>query len=191
MDMRAHIIDVAGRLFYAEGIRAVGVDRIIAEAGIAKATLYRHFATKDALVVAYLESRFETLTTQLREQVLEGAHRDAVEKALQPYLLLQEWCHRGDYRGCAFLLAVVENEGYSPVLAVAREYKRWLLAMFTELVQDLSDDVDGLAAELALCYEGAMAAMAVHREPALAQVAYRCASALIHARQRAPIADAV
>ncbi|CAM4221675.1 TetR/AcrR family transcriptional regulator [Kerstersia similis] len=190
MDMRAHIIEVAGSLFYAEGIRAVGVDRIIAEAGIAKATLYRHFATKEALVVAYLRDRYERITQYLREQVLESGEQDPAEKAVLPYRILQEMGARTEYRGCAFLLAVAENEGCAPVLEVAREYRRWLHQMFTELVACLTDDAEALANELTLCYEGAMAAMAIHREPAAADVAHRCAFALIRARQPVPVASA-
>ncbi|AZV92361.1 TetR/AcrR family transcriptional regulator [Kerstersia gyiorum] len=189
MDMRAHIIEVAGTLFYAEGIRAVGVDRIIAEAGIAKATLYRHFATKEALVVAYLRDRYERITQHLREQVLENDQPDPAEKALLPYRILQEMGARSEYRGCAFLLAVAENEGCAPVLAVAREYRRWILQMFTELAGNLTDEADELSEELTLCFEGAMAAMAIHREPFAAEVARRCAFALIRARQPLSVAS--
>lgn len=190
MDMRTHIIGVAGSLFYAEGIRAVGVDRIIAEAGIAKATLYRHFATKEALVVAYLRERYDRITGFLRQEVLENPSQDVTEKALKPYRLLLESGVRDEYRGCAFLLAVAESEGCTPVLAAAQEYKAWLRDMFRELARNLTDDAEALADELTLCYEGALATVAVSREPAAAEVAHRCAFALIRARQPAALASA-
>ena len=74
---RQHILDVASDLFYREGIRAVGIDRIVEQSGVGKATLYRHFPTKDALIVAYLEERDRLYWKQLNEVIAlhEGSPR--------------------------------------------------------------------------------------------------------------------
>ncbi|MGO7208920.1 TetR/AcrR family transcriptional regulator, partial [Rhizobium ruizarguesonis] len=73
------ILAAAGGLFYSEGIRAVGIDRIIEEAKVAKATLYRHFPSKDHLVAAYLQDRHERVIRSLREALdATGAPRDQV-----------------------------------------------------------------------------------------------------------------
>src|SRR5580658_2470582 len=99
--VRARILAGVDRLFYAQGIKSVGVDAIAAELGISKKTLYRHFPSKDDLVIAYLRRRFRTLpevsTKPPAEQILAGL----------------EWIARSltsatDYRGCAFLNVLAE-----------------------------------------------------------------------------------
>lgn len=68
-DPREHVLAVAARLFYAEGIRAVGIERVQAESGVARATIYRHFPGKDAFVLAFIEQRDESWRAWLRERV--------------------------------------------------------------------------------------------------------------------------
>lgn len=101
------ILRVADELFYREGVRAVGIDRIIAESGVAKASFYRSFPTKDDLVVAYLELR------RLRGiGYIEHARKERPESALEQLHFfidyLAERMLRPDYRGCAFMNTIVE-----------------------------------------------------------------------------------
>src|SRR5580700_3489453 len=114
---RERILETVDRLFYRQGIRAVGVDALAAEIGISKKTLYRHFPSKDDLVVAYLKGRFRPLPAP--------SDRPAAEQILKNF----EWFARSlsqaeDYRGCAFLNALAElGEAESEARTLAIEFK--------------------------------------------------------------------
>src|SRR5579875_3011870 len=110
---RERLVDVASRLFYAEGIRAVGVDRVIAEAGVAKATLYAHFASKDELVAAYLErqSAWWAAAVDGRADPRGGL----LARVLTPFDVLAERAASPGYRGCPFINAAAEFPGSGPV----------------------------------------------------------------------------
>ncbi|WP_418516140.1 TetR/AcrR family transcriptional regulator [Curtobacterium flaccumfaciens pv. flaccumfaciens] len=121
---REHLLSVAGELFYREGITGVGIERIVAEAHTTRATLYRHFAGKEALVVAYLE----------REDAMLKAAFDAAESvATDPEHLLElaiegiaEDANRHHTRGCPFINATAEYaDAQSPVRAVVSSHRRW------------------------------------------------------------------
>jgi AcrR family transcriptional regulator len=179
--MRDHILQVAENLFYADGIRAVGVDRLIAEAGIAKASLYRHFASKDELVEAYLRGRHDRVVAAL-SQALAAPEVPARERVLLIFDLLAEKAGQPLFRGCAFLIAVAEQESSEPVLKVAREHKTTIRSLLLGVLRELPlADPDAVAAQIALCYEGALATFAVHRDPHAAHTGRRCAEVLLDA----------
>lgn len=186
--MRDHIIAVAEKLFYSEGSRTIGVDRIIAEAGIAKATLYRHFPGKTDLVEAYLQTRHERIVEVLTGQLL-GGEATPQDRLLRIFDLLAEKAGTPPFRGCAFLIAVAENEASEPVLAVAREHKRAIRSLLEGIAQALPVDAAQLADHIALCYEGALASIAVKRVPTPAYTARRCAEILIDAAIRTRVDD--
>ncbi|WP_327352647.1 TetR/AcrR family transcriptional regulator [Streptomyces sp. NBC_01304] len=127
---RSRILETATRLFYTEGVHAVGIDRIIAEAGVAKATFYHHFPAKDVLVQAYVEEQ-SRLQQEAAAQLPEAAPRDT---------LLAVFAHMGevgvspDFRGCPFINAAAEYpDPAHPVRQTIDEHRRW----FRELVRDL------------------------------------------------------
>ena len=97
---RDRILDTAFRLFYARGIRAVGVDLIIAESGVAKATFYKHFPAKDDLVVAYLDRVDGIWSGQLRAAA-ETAGPDPADQLVGLFDAHRTACPRDGYRGCA------------------------------------------------------------------------------------------
>ncbi|MGE0724800.1 MAG: TetR/AcrR family transcriptional regulator, partial [Alphaproteobacteria bacterium] len=97
--MRARILDAADRLFYGTGVRAIGVDSVAAEAGISKRTLYNHFASKDALIEAYLARR---------SVPLPAPAGDPLAEIMASFDRLEETFRRGDFRGCPFVNAVAE-----------------------------------------------------------------------------------
>jgi AcrR family transcriptional regulator len=110
---RERILHTAHDLFYREGIRATGIDRIIEEAGVTKVTLYRHFASKNDLIAAYLEYRHAQWMAWF-EAALAGSTKNA-KFPLEPVLsALREWFSDNDYRGCAFINGVVELDGTLP-----------------------------------------------------------------------------
>lgn len=171
-----HIIAAAGALFYREGIRAVGIDRIIEEAKVAKATLYRHFPSKDHLVAAYLSARHERVIQSLTE-VLSSAlsPREQIQSIFQR---LYDKADSPDFRGCAFALAVAEHGESDKVCSVARRHKAMVREIFS-VVLNKAEILDDLAAvHLSLLYEGALATVAVGRDPQAVLLARDCALAV-------------
>lgn len=181
--MREHILTVAEHLFYEEGIRAIGVDRIVSEAGVAKATLYRHFPGKSDLVEAYLRNRHERIIATL-SQALGTDDSTALpprDRILYLFDLLEEKASTPPFRGCAFLIAVAENEASQPVISVARNHKQAVRAIIENIATALPVNASLLSDQIALCYEGALASIAVQRTPVAARIAKQCASVLIDA----------
>src|SRR5262245_58592233 len=123
-DARQRIVETADRLFYRDGIRAVGVDRIIAEAGVAKMTLYSHFPSKDDLILAVLEHREQTVLGFFPSAM--ERHARTAENPLQAFFAaLKEWFESPDFRGCAFVNATVELADASHAGSeFVREHKR-------------------------------------------------------------------
>ena len=111
---RDRILDTAFRLFYARGIRAVGVDRIIAESGVAKATFYKYFPAKDDLVVAYLD-RVDGIWSGQLHDAAAAAGPDPADQLVGLFDALGTACRRDGYRGCAFINAAAEAVPGTPV----------------------------------------------------------------------------
>ena len=98
-EARARLLSTASRLFYAEGLHAVGIDRVISTAGVTKATLYRHFPSKDDLVVAYLTQVDETMRARVEKSRAEGASADDVIRAVGRSIA--DDIRSPGFRGCA------------------------------------------------------------------------------------------
>src|SRR4051812_44326754 len=105
---RERILDTAYDLFSKHGTRAVGVDRIIAEAGTAKMTLYRNFASKDELIVAFLAVREERWTRGWMQAEVERRAQDPAERLLAIFDVFGEWFEREDFEGCSFINVMLE-----------------------------------------------------------------------------------
>jgi AcrR family transcriptional regulator len=121
-DARERIVSTAYDLFCREGVRAVGVDRIISEAGVAKMTLYRHFPSKDDLALAVIDRRKELWTWGWVDAEMRRRSDDAVGQLLVIFEILDEWFHREDYESCLFIGVLREfGETDSPLLAASRE----------------------------------------------------------------------
>ncbi|SFA83908.1 transcriptional regulator, TetR family [Rhizobium sp. NFR07] len=170
------ILTAAGALFYREGIRAVGIDRIIEEANVAKATLYRHFPSKDHLVAAYLQARHERVIRSLQD-VLDAtmAPREQVRVIFDR---LHDKADSPEFRGCAFALAVAEHGDSERVVSVARAHKAMVRGIFAAIMSRATSRADQAAAHLSLLYEGALATVAVERDPKAVLVARDCALAV-------------
>lgn len=130
---RDHLLDTALRLFGRDGFHAVGIDRILAESGVAKMTLYKHFGSKQELIVAALTRQDERLHAALRAG-LEAAAESPRERLLALFDRLGEWFGRADFHGCLFIKAAGEYPDLAdPVHQAAAGYKRRLLALLTDL----------------------------------------------------------
>jgi AcrR family transcriptional regulator len=154
------VLAVAHDLFYWHGIRAIGVDRIAAAAGVAPTTLYRLFASKDDLIAAYVERAHDAYREWFRASLDRGGDdpRDRVLALFdeQNVMLQPEVC-----RGCPFLMVLTEfpDEGL-PAHRKAVELKRWVHDEFAVLAKDLGvDDPERLAMHLTLIFEGAYASV--------------------------------
>ena len=155
---RERILDTAGRLFYTRGFQAVGVDTIVAESGVAKMTLYRHFASKDDLIVAYLER-----SDALFWGWLKGATAptpDPREKLGRAFEALEALAVRPSCVGCTFQATAAEfPDPAHPAHAVALAHKAKVRAWFRELAEEAGlRDPAALADELLLLMDGAWVA---------------------------------
>ena len=178
---RDRILDTASALFYARGLRAVGVDLIIAESQVAKATFYKHFPSKDALVVAYLDRVDAVWTGQLHAAAAAAGPRPA-DQLVGLFDALGTACRREGYRGCAFLNAAAEAAPGTGPHERTLVHKRAVLAWLGELaVAAEADDPDHLARSLALLVDGALADGALSGGPEAARAARRVAADLVAA----------
>jgi AcrR family transcriptional regulator len=105
---RQRILDSAYELFSRRGIRAVGIDEIRERADVAKATLYRHFASKDELVLAFLDQREEMWTKDWVERQARSRATKPDEQLLAIFDAFDEWFHRDDFEGCSFINVMLE-----------------------------------------------------------------------------------
>lgn len=177
-----HVLQVAGDLFARVGIRAVGMDRIIQEADIAKTTLYRHFPTKEDLVLAYLQSRHTAVMQGLTEVLtLHSAPRDQIAEIFER---LTQKAGNSAFRGCAFGLAVAEHGESARIVALARMHKTAVAEVLNGIA--IRAGLPGAAQighHLALLYDGALARRAVYGSSVPMLEAKECALALFdHAR---------
>ncbi|WP_217913412.1 TetR/AcrR family transcriptional regulator [Miltoncostaea marina] len=148
---RERILDAASTAFYREGIRAVGVDAVVASAGVAKATLYRHFPSKDALVDAFLERR-DVRWREWLEGAVERLAPAPADRPLAVFDALGEWFASDDFRGCAFINAAAEiADPAHPAREAVRAHKRLLGGYLERLVREAgADDAAAAAAAPAL-----------------------------------------
>lgn len=169
---RDRILHTAHDLFYLEGIRATGIDRVIAESGVTKATLYRHYPSKNDLILAFLEYRHRRWTTWF-DAALRRFGDDAA--ALLP--AIAEWFAHPQFRGCAFINTVAELGPALPeAVQRAREHKRQMQARIARL---LPDDArrEPRALALAVAVDGAIVRAACDATPEAALDALRLAIA--------------
>jgi AcrR family transcriptional regulator len=170
--MKDRILETADRLFYLQGIRAIGVDTIAAEIGISKRTLYNHFPSKDALISAYLERRFVQPPP---------SDKPPAEQILGTFDSLERRFASKDFRGCPFVNAVAElgTEDQS-VRKVAIAFKESRRLWFRDLLLQLGvTDAEALATQLALLVDGSIAQDLVRNDPAMARAAKEAARVLL------------
>ena len=158
---RRNILEVATRLFYTRGIRAVGMDTVIKECGVGNATVYRQFPTKDALATAYVQGRADAWIERMREAAQE--HGDPRDKLIAVFEVLGSDCAGSKYRGCPMLNTNTEfPEGQHPAHLAAVSHKQQVRDWFRSLALDAgAEDPDRLAEELLIVLNGAYATAAV------------------------------
>jgi len=178
---RDRLLAAADELFYAEGVHTVGIDRIIERAGVAKASLYSTFGSKEELVRAYLEGRHKIR----RERLLTALERFDTprDRLLGVFDVLGTLAGTPGYRGCAFYNATAESTTPGgPVEEVATANRAWTRGLFTELARDAgAHDPATLADQLMVLYDGASVGGRMDHSPAPAHVARAVAAGLLDA----------
>jgi AcrR family transcriptional regulator len=148
---RERILRTAHDLFYRDGIRATGIDRVIAEAQVTKVTFYRHFRSKDELIRQFLEYRHQRWMSWFVEALARhGARPSAIAEALQ------EWTQKPEFRGCAFINVVAEMpEGGSQIAGIARNHKEDMRRAIEQVLPP-SPRRAQIASSLSLAFDGAI-----------------------------------
>ncbi|HEX4257836.1 MAG TPA: TetR/AcrR family transcriptional regulator [Streptosporangiaceae bacterium] len=178
---RERLLDAADELFYEEGIHIVGIDRVIEKAGVAKASLYSTFGSKDELVRAYLIQRYERRRARIEEWV--NRYDDPRDRLLAVFDALGESIAQPGYHGCAFANATAESSRGSVAEQVTQEYRGWTRAMFTDLARDAgAADPATLGTQLHLLYDGVNWAARIDHDLAAAGQAKAAAATLLTAQ---------
>jgi AcrR family transcriptional regulator len=154
---RDRIVSVATRLFYARGIRAVGVDLVVAESGVAKTTLYKHFRSKDDLIAECLH-RLDDRYFRWFEQEVETRTDDPRGRLTALFDVLDDWFQRPDFRGCAFINASVElADPDHPARSAITNHKRRSRDLITRLADEAGlQEPQTVSDDLMLLMEGAI-----------------------------------
>lgn len=179
-DARQRIIETAERLFYAEGIRGVGIDRIIAEAEVAKMTLYNHFASKDDLILGVLHYREEKFGDMF-ERWMERHLKKGMDRIEAFFAALKDWFKSPGFRGCAFINACVElADADHAASQFSAEHKVKFYAKLTEIITETAGPKAAtVAPAIALLVEGAIVTAVMEQLPKSADTAKDAALALI------------
>lgn len=177
---RERILATASQLFYAEGVRAVGVEDILERAGAAKASFYKHFRSKDELIVQFIKRRDEEWRDWLRAFV-EQLSPEPNGRPLAVFDALEQRFARADFRGCAFTNCIFEvPDREHPAHVAAAEHKNHVTAYLEELLRGAQvPDPASLAREFMMLVDGAV--VTAVREGSIwpARTARRVASALL------------
>jgi len=176
---RLRILTAAEDLFYGEGIRATGVDRIAAQAGVTKRTLYQHFPSKDDLVTAYVEGKERPALG--RYQTLVANVAGAPDQIGRIFANLGRVAADPKWKGCSFARVAAELAGSPghPALAAASRHKQAFEAWIAELLDGTVTRPAEVARQVMILLDGAITEILIHRDASYAAVAARAAAALI------------
>jgi AcrR family transcriptional regulator len=178
LSARERLLAAADQLFYENGINLVGIDRVIEHAGVAKASLYDCFGSKEELIRCYLQARSERRRTRIAERMAQlQAPRD---KILSVFELLAETVAQPNYRGCAFQRAGAEVGAGSTIKGACDDSRAWVRTQFTELARAAgAADPESLGRQLVLLYDGAAMTAHVDRDLEAPQAARALAERLL------------
>jgi len=179
-DTRQLLLDTAERLFYAHGYHAVGIDRIVAESGVSKMTLYKHFPSKDALIAAVLERRDAAFRASLETFV---ASFDSARERLEAVFVWHErWFNEPTFNGCMFISAAAEYPAPDdPIHLAAKAHKEAIRKKIKDIVSPLADEAtaERLAAQVLLLLEGAIVTALVLGEKDSPRIAWQATQAIL------------
>jgi AcrR family transcriptional regulator len=162
LDARERILAAAYELFSRDGIRAVGIDAIIARSGVARMTLYRHFASKDDLVLAFLQRREDVWTRDWLQAEVERRASEPGARLLAIFDVFDEWFRRADFEGCSFINVLLEiADPVSPVHRASATYLARIRSFVERLAAEAGvEDAEGFARKWHILMKGSIVAAA-------------------------------
>jgi AcrR family transcriptional regulator len=179
-EARERLLGAANDLFYAEGVHTVGIDRVIEHAGVAKATLYSAFGSKDELIRAYLTRRHQVWQERIAEKL--ATFHTPRDRLLGVFDWLSEGFARPEFHGCAFMNATAEDRPGGPAKEATDAYRESVRSLFSELAEAAGAvDPQRLAGQLALLYDGATVAARMDQNPGVGGTAREIAATLVDA----------
>jgi AcrR family transcriptional regulator len=182
---RERLLAAADELFYEDGINTVGIDRVIERAGVAKASLYDCFGSKDELVRSYLQGRSEARRTRINERLSQ--YDTPEQKILSIFDLLGELAVKPGFRGCAFVRAGADASSSDNVKAVCEESRAFILGKFTDLAREAgASEPELLGRQLVLLYDGASIAAHMDHNRDAVSTARTLAAQMLSGGARAP-----
>ncbi|SAI73777.1 TetR family transcriptional regulator [Bordetella ansorpii] len=178
-DSQIRLLDATEQLVYADGIRATGMDSIVKTSGVARKSIYRHYANKDELVAAALRRRDERWMQWFIDETSSPA--DPMDRLLSMFPALQRWFESPGFHGCAFINAAGEiGDAGHPIRVVSRLHKQRLYDYVRELAGGcMLADPDDVARQLLVLIDGAIAVALVMGDPSCAASAGRAARTLL------------
>ena len=180
LSARERLLAAADELFYANGINTVGIDRVIEHAGVAKASLYDCFGSKEELIRAYLQGRRVARQARLNERM--SRYETPEEKILSVFDVLIEVIAEPSYRGCAFVRAGADANSSESVKRVCQESRGFVLEKFVELAREAgAAEPELLARQLVLLYDGAATAAYMDGNREAAKLARSLAAQMLDA----------
>jgi AcrR family transcriptional regulator len=180
VSVRERLLTAANDLFYEEGVHTVGIDRVLERAGVAKASLYGTFGSKDELVRAYLEERSRRRRERIADRIAQ--HDDPRARILSIFDLLAETARETSFRGCAFVNACAEGPcgPATPARQVSSKHRGLVCDLFCKLATDLgARDPGQVARQLSLLYDGALITAYMDSDPEAPLVARQIAESLL------------
>lgn len=187
-DTRQRLIDASTKRFYRDGFRNVGIDAILTDVGISKTAFYKHFESKDDLMVAVLEDIDRFFQEHFRKMVKEHGGRTAAGQLRAVMHVVQRVIEEDDFHGCIFVNAVMEFPlPHDPVHQAALRHKRAIEEFIFELAERAqATNPAALAEELCLIIEGAYVTRSLTNDPGTIAIARRLADGLIERHVGAP-----
>ena len=174
---RERLLAAANELFYTEGVHTVGIDRVIEQAGVAKASLYNTFGSKEELVHAYLEGRHASVAARITESI--ARYDNPRDRLLGVFDAQGELFAEPGFRGCAFASASAESPG-DLVAQAADAYRGWVRGLLTDLARAAGvPDPERLGRQLHLLYDGASQSARMDHDPSAATAARAAAETLL------------
>jgi len=178
LSARERILETAYELFSRHGVRAVGVDRIVASSGVAKMSLYRHFRSKDELVLAFLQRREQRWTMDWLHAEVSSRGETGAERMLAIFDVFDEWFRRPDFEGCSFINVLLEFDDVdNPIRHATTAHLATIRGLVTEFAADAGvADPDAVARQWHILMKGSIVAagegdaMAAKRAQALGRL---------------------
>ena len=177
---RQRLLETADRLFYQHGIHAVGIDRIVAESGVAKSTMYVHFRTKEELIIVYLRRRSDMTRARVTAGVEARSTLPVGDRVLAVFDVLEETASEPDFRGCPFVNAAAEYPDHQGIWEIITYDRSWLPRLLEELLSNANvPDASNLVRQLVQLYDGANVMAHLDQSKGSARMARKAAEHLV------------